>query len=52
MKPSRRLQKTNKDQYLLTIPKTLVDVLNWNDKDRIEFSLENGKLTITRRAHK
>lgn len=50
MKPSRRLQKTNKDQYLLTVPKTLVDVLNWKEKDNIEFSLDKGHIIITRRG--
>ncbi|MEK6849654.1 MAG: AbrB/MazE/SpoVT family DNA-binding domain-containing protein [Nanoarchaeota archaeon] len=50
MKPARRLQKTNKDQYLLTIPKTLIDLLNWKDKDDIEFSLDKGSITIKRRG--
>ena len=48
MKLTRKLQKTNKDQFILTIPKTLVQVLKWNDKDEIEFGLEKGKITITK----
>ena len=45
---TRRLQKTPKDQYTLTIPKTLVQILGWNDKDEIEFGFEKGKLTLKR----
>lgn len=48
MKLNRRLQKTNKDQYILTIPKTLVQLLEWKDKDDIEFGFEHGKITITK----
>jgi len=44
----RTLQKTNKDQYILTIPKTLVQLLNWENKDKIEFGFERGKITITK----
>ncbi|MBW2968697.1 hypothetical protein KY314_01100 [Candidatus Woesearchaeota archaeon] len=47
MKLIRTLQKTNKDQYILTIPKTLVQLLNWENKDKIEFGFERGKITIT-----
>lgn len=43
----RRLQKTNKDQYILTIPKALVDILDWKDKDEIKFSLEKGSIKIS-----
>ncbi len=45
----RRLQKTNKEQYLLTIPKALVDILSWNDKDEIEFKLEKNEIKICRK---
>ena len=45
---TRRLQRTPKDQYLLTIPKTLVKILEWNDKDEIDFGFEQGKLTLKR----
>lgn len=45
---TRKLQKTPKDQYILTIPKTLVQILEWGDKDEIEFGFEKGKLTLKR----
>ncbi len=48
---TRKFQRTPKDQYTLTIPKTLVQLLGWNDKDEIEFGFEKGKLTL-RRAKK
>ena len=48
MKLTRKLQKTNKDQFILTIPKTLVQILKWKDKDKIEFGFERGKITITK----
>ncbi|MEM4263960.1 MAG: AbrB/MazE/SpoVT family DNA-binding domain-containing protein [Candidatus Woesearchaeota archaeon] len=48
MKLTRKLQKTNKDQFTLTIPKALVQILDWKDKDVIEFGLERGKITITK----
>ena len=48
-KLSRRLQKTNKDQYILTIPKHLVDLLEWHDKDKIEFGFEDGKITLRKK---
>lgn len=46
----RKLQKTNKEQYLLTIPKTLVDILNWKDKDEIEFVLDKGNVVIKKKG--
>ena len=49
-KLSRKLQKTNKDQYILTIPKQLVDLLGWKNKDKVEFGFENGKIVLTRTA--
>lgn len=45
---TRRLQKTPKDQYTVTIPKTLVQILGWEDKDEIEFGFEDGKITLSR----
>jgi len=45
-KITRKLQKTPKDQYILTIPKTLVQILGWDDKDEIEFGFEQNKLTL------
>jgi len=43
---TRKLQRTPKDQYTLTIPKTLVQILGWDDKDEIEFIFEQNKLTL------
>lgn len=45
---TRKLQRTPKDQYTLTIPKTLVQILGWDDKEEIEFEFEEGKLTLKR----
>jgi antitoxin component of MazEF toxin-antitoxin module len=47
-KVARKLQRTPKDQFTLTIPKTLVQVLGWNDKDEIKFSFEEGEVVIWR----
>lgn len=49
---TRILQKTNKGQYILTIPKSIAQLLEWNDKDEIEFGLEKGKITITKKKGK
>ncbi len=43
----RRLQRTNKDQYTLTIPKQLVQLLGWAEKQQIIFGFEKGKITIS-----
>jgi antitoxin component of MazEF toxin-antitoxin module len=32
----------------VTIPKTLVQILGWEDKDEIEFGFEDGKITLSR----
>jgi len=45
---TRKLQRTPKDQYILTIPKTLVKILEWAEKDEIDFGFEQGKLTLRR----
>jgi bifunctional DNA-binding transcriptional regulator/antitoxin component of YhaV-PrlF toxin-antitoxin module len=45
---TRKLQKTPKDQYTLTVPKTLVQILGWDDKDEIEFVFEKDALTLRR----
>ncbi len=42
----RALQKTPKDQYLLTVPKALVQLLGWKDKQEILFGFEKGKITL------
>lgn len=43
---TRKLQKTKKEQYTLTIPKHLVQLLGWDEKSIIEFGFDQGKLTI------
>lgn len=48
---TRKLQRTPKDQYTVTIPKTLVQILGWDDKEEIEFIFEKDRLTL-RRAKK
>ncbi len=48
----RRLQKTNKEQYILTIPKTLVEILAWQNKDEIEFKLETNSILIKKSEKK
>lgn len=45
---TRKLQRTPKDQYTLTIPKTLVQILEWADKEEIEFKFEHDKLVLRR----
>lgn len=43
----RTLQKTNKDQYILTIPKSLCEIKKWNGGDEISFSIsKNNKIII------
>lgn len=44
----RKLQKTPKDQYTLTIPKLLVQLLDWKDKDEIEFDVSKDKIVLRR----
>ena len=46
--PQRRLQKTNKDQYTITIPKTLVEVLGWDAQDQLSFSLQGDSLVLSK----
>jgi bifunctional DNA-binding transcriptional regulator/antitoxin component of YhaV-PrlF toxin-antitoxin module len=43
---TRKLQRTAKDQYTLTVPKTLVQLLNWSEQDLVEFGLEGNTITI------
>ncbi len=42
----RKLQKTNKDQYLLTIPKKVIKELGWQDKTELSFQYENSALFL------
>ena len=46
---SRKLQKTNKDQYTVTIPKALIALLGLKEQDELEFGLEGNKLTLKKR---
>jgi hypothetical protein len=43
---TRKLQRTKKDQYTLTVPKSVVHLLKWNEQDLIEFGFEDGKITL------
>jgi len=49
---TRRLQKTNRDQYTLTIPKSLIEILDWNEQDGIEFGFDGGKITLQKAKRK
>ncbi len=42
----RKLQKTSKDQFTLTIPKTLVELLGLKEQDVIEFQLKGNELIL------
>lgn len=48
---SRQLQKTNKDQYTITIPKTFIELLNWKEQQQISFSLDNNNLILRGEHH-
>jgi antitoxin component of MazEF toxin-antitoxin module len=41
----RKVQKTSQDQYTITIPKTLIEVLNITKGTEFEFSL-NDKMEL------
>ncbi len=49
---TRKLQRTKKDQYTLTIPKALVELLNLKEQDEIEFNLVDGNITLKKSARK
>ncbi len=44
--PVRRLQRTNKGQYTLTIPKQLVRILGLGEQDAVAFGLSGGEVTL------
>ncbi len=44
----RKLQRTSKDQYTLTIPKSIVELLGWKEHEPIEFGLDHDKITLKR----
>ena len=45
---TRKLQRTKKDQYTLTIPKALIHLLDLKEQDELEFSLDGDKVVITK----
>lgn len=49
--PSRRLQKTNKDQYTITVPKEFIEKLSWKEQKQITFSLDNNNLILRGEHH-
>lgn len=49
---TRRLQKTNRDQYTLTIPKSLIEILDWNEKSEIEIGFDGSKITLQKSKSK
>ena len=49
---TRKLQRTPKDQYILTIPKTLVQILGWDEGDKIEFGFSDNKLRMKKAKKK
>lgn len=49
---TRKLQRTKKDQYIITIPKSLIILLNWKEQDEIEFGFEDGKICLKKQSKK
>jgi AbrB family looped-hinge helix DNA binding protein len=49
---TRRLQRTKKDQYTLTIPKALVELLGLKEQDELEFSLEGDRISLKKSKKK
>jgi bifunctional DNA-binding transcriptional regulator/antitoxin component of YhaV-PrlF toxin-antitoxin module len=45
----RKLQRTKKDQYTITIPKALVDILGLEAQDVLEFTLKDEQLILKKR---
>jgi AbrB family looped-hinge helix DNA binding protein len=43
---TRRLQRTKKDQYTVTIPKAIVELLGLKEQDVLEFSLDSEKIIL------
>ena len=44
----RKLQMTNKSQFILTIPKNLIQILKWDDKQKVIFEMTNSSLVISK----
>lgn len=45
---TRRLQRTKKDQYTLTVPKALVELIGLKVQDALEFSLDGDKIVLVK----
>lgn len=45
---TRRLQRTKKDQYTLTIPKALVELLGLKEQDLLAFSLSGDRISLAK----
>lgn len=49
----RKLQKTNKNQFILCIPKGLVEIKGWKKEDDIDFSFsDNGLIQLNNSSKK
>ena len=46
---SRKLTKTGKYTYYVTIPKTLIDELNWRERQTVKVRRVGSKLEISKR---
>lgn len=49
---TRKLQRTKKDQYTLTIPKALVELLGLKEQDELEFGLEGDNIVVKKSKKK
>lgn len=49
---TRKLQRTKKDQYTVTIPKALIHLLGLKEQDELEFSLDGDKVVIRKTKKK
>jgi len=45
----RKLQRTSKDQYTITIPKAIVQLLKLKEKEALTFSLEGDSIVLRRK---
>lgn len=49
MPAKSKLQFPNKKQYMVTIPKSLVEAKGWKQGDTVEFSFDNkGNLILSK----
>lgn len=49
---TRKLQRTKKDQYTLTIPKALVELLGLKEQDELEFGLDGDNIVVKKSKKK